>query len=544
MKCAQSIAHTTARKGHMRSNHTTCRQPGDVIRKIRYSIPTIIFLALFSTLALAQSLPNLALTRLNYTVTKRRVNPQGELKQKIDAVDKDLAEAARLGKTAEVRRLIAKGLTLLAGKDWTDVLDFSGSLVVRSDHLFIDSAKPAMVRVEQIYSPLLQLEGPLSARFSLCKPRIATGLEGMGVPLQGCDVIKELGKFDDVSRDLRESPFLAEVNLAGIADGPYLIQAQVFDGDRSLGFAALRVVLAKGLDDTLARIETEAPHLPETLRADALYPVEHVRNINQGRVEMGLFELAKELESTQQLLAAAKGGKDPFAGRTGEIKRHYSFAAAGEIMPYNVYVPTGYTPARAFPLVVALHGLGGNEDSMLSPFYKIPPLADQHGFIVVAPLGYRVDGGYGAFSGGRRSQFSEQDVMEVIKLVRQQYKIDDNRIYLVGHSMGGIGTWALGAKYPELWAALAPISGTGSPATVEKMRAIPEIVVHGDADDVVPVGGSRAMVGEMKKLGVDVKYIEVPGGNHVNVAGSNMAAIFDFFDTHKKGSSTAAGSTH
>ncbi|HEY6306385.1 MAG TPA: PHB depolymerase family esterase [Candidatus Angelobacter sp.] len=525
----------------MKHNSTALRQPGPTIRQIRRAIATFTLLALFPTLALAQSLPNLALTRLNYTVTKRRVNPQGELKQKIDAVDKDLADAARLGKTAEVRRLLAKGLTLLAGKDWTDALDFSGSLVLRSDHLFMDSAKPATVRLEQIYSPSLQLEGPLSTRFSVCKPRIQTGIEGLGVPLQGCDVIKEVGKFDDVSRDLREAPFLAEVKLSGIADGPYLIQAEVLDGDRSLGFAALRVVLAKGLDDTLARIEAEAAHLPETLRADALYPVEHVRNINLGRVEMGSFDLGKELAGTEQLLAAAKGGKDPFAGRTGEIKRHYFFAAAGEIMPYNLYLPAGYTPARAFPLVVALHGLGANESSMLSPFYRIPPLADQHGFIVVAPLGYRVDGGYGAFLSGRRGQLSEQDVMEVIKLVRQQYKIDDSRIYLVGHSMGGIGTWALGAKYPEMWAALAPISGYGSPATVEKMKAIPEIVVHGDADDVVPVNGSRVMVAEMKKLGVDVKYIEVPGGSHVSVAGSNMAAIFDFFDAHRKGQGAAAG---
>lgn len=525
----------------MKNNWTTRRQPGDVIREIRHSISAIFFLALFSTVALPQSLPNLALTRLNYTVTKRRVNPEGELKQKIDSADKELAEATRLGKTAEVRRLLAKGLTLLAGKDWTDVLDFSGSLVLRSDHLFVDSAKPATVRLEQIYSPLLQLESPLSARISLCKPRIQTGLEGLGLPLLGCEVMKELGKFDDLSRDLRESPYLAELNLAGMADGPYVIQAQVLDGNRSLGFAALRVVLAKGLDDALARVEAEAAHLPETLRADALYPVERVRNINQGRIEMGAFDLTKELDGAEQLLAAAKGGKDPFAGRTGDIKRHYFFAAAGEIMPYHLYLPAGYTPTRPFPLVVALHGLGANEDSMLSPLYKIPPLADQHGFIVVAPLGYRVDGGYGAFTGSRRGQLSEQDVMEVVKLVRQQYKIDDGRIYLVGHSMGGIGTWALGAKYPELWAALAPISGTGSPATVEKMRAIPEIVVHGDADDIVPVNGSRAMVAEMKKLGVEVKYLEVPGGNHINVAGPNMAAIFDFFDAHRKAPGTAAG---
>jgi predicted esterase len=500
----------------------------------------IAFLASLSTLTFSQSLPNLALTRLNYTVTKRRVNPQGELKQKIDAVDKDLAEATRLGRTAEVRRQIAKGLSLLAGKDWTDQLDFAGSLVLRSEHLFVDSAKPTTVRLEQIYSPSLALEQPLSVRFSLCKPRVQTGIEGMGTPLQGCEVIRELVKFDDLSRDLRESPFTASVYLQGTADGPYTIQGEVFDGERSLGFSALRVVLVKGLDEVLARLEAGAEHAPESLRADILYPVERVRNINQGRIEMGSFDLPKELSASEELLVPAATGKDPFAGRTGDIKRHYFFAAAGEIMPYHLYLPSGYTPSRAFPLVVALHGLGANEDSMLGPMYKIPALADQHGFIVVAPLGYRVDGGYGAFPSGRRGQLSEQDVLEVIKLVRQTYKIDENRIYLVGHSMGAIGAWVLGARHPEIWAALAPISGQGQPASVEKMRGIPEIVVHGDADDVVPVGGSRAMVAEMNKLNVEVKYIEVPGGNHINVAGSNMPAIFDFFDAHKKGTGAGA----
>ena len=54
--------------------------------------------------------------------------------------------------------------------------------------------------------------------------------------------------------------------------------------------------------------------------------------------------------------------------------------------------------------------------------------------------------------------------MQVLARVRQHYKIDDSRIYLMGHSMGAIGTWFLGAKYPDIWAALGTIAGTGSPA--------------------------------------------------------------------------------
>jgi predicted peptidase len=130
--------------------------------------------------------------------------------------------------------------------------------------------------------------------------------------------------------------------------------------------------------------------------------------------------------------------------------------------------------------------------------------------------------------------------MEVLRIMRAAYKIDPSRIYLAGHSMGAIGTWAIAAKYPDIWAAIAPFSGLGAPSSVERMKAIPEFVVHGDADPTVPVTGSRTMVAEMKKLGVDVKYVEVPDGNHVNVVAPNLAAMFDFFDAHAKKAVTSS----
>ena len=122
----------------------------------------------------------------------------------------------------------------------------------------------------------------------------------------------------------------------------------------------------------------------------------------------------------------------------------------------------------------------------------------------------------------------------MLQHVRQHYRIDENRIYLMGHSMGGIGTWKIAAKYPDIWAAIAPISGSGAPATLERIRHIPEVVVHGDDDATVNVSGSRTMVAKMKDLGIEVKYIEVPGGSHSGVVAPNLAAVIEFFDKHRK----------
>src|SRR5262249_41611548 len=154
--------------------------------------------------------------------------------------------------------------------------------------------------------------------------------------------------------------------------------------------------------------------------------------------------------------------------------RHYALDSAGEIMAYHVYVPTAYKPSQPMPLIIALHGLGGTEDSFFDSYGKqLPLLAEQHGYIVAAPLGYRVDGFYGwgvgtppADASTRRLQsLSEMDVMQVLANMRKLYNVDPSRIYLMGHSMGAIGTWRLAPKYPDVWAALGVFSGQGAPAT-------------------------------------------------------------------------------
>jgi predicted peptidase len=268
-----------------------------------------------------------------------------------------------------------------------------------------------------------------------------------------------------------------------------------------------------------------------------------MRQVNRGRLELRTFNPNRHFAEAEAVLNASRSGSDPFKTRTGDFKRHYLLESASEIMPYRMYVPTGYDGTRAYPLVITLHGLGGTEDAFFTGYGgAFPKLAEERGYIMASPLGYRVDGFYGWGVGNppadpvtrQVQERSEQDVMEVLLRVRQQYNIDPNGIYLAGHSMGGLGTWRIAAKYPDIWAAIAPFAGTGSPETVERMRQIPQHVVHGDNDRTVSVQGSRDMVARMKELGMTVQYIEVPGGGHGDVVPPNAKSMFDFFDKHRK----------
>ena len=509
-------------------------------------LPLIALALAIPSFSSAQALTSLQSVRVGYNTRKATVKPTGELKAQIDEIDKQLAEASRLGKNAELRRLMAKGTTLLAGRPWTDVLDYTNSVVLRTDHIVADSTKPYPVRLEQIYSPSIELTRSLTAHV-IVRQRPAPA-QGGAPPVPGA-VVKDLGTFEGVARDLRESPYALELDVHDVPDGTYQLNIEVLDSDRSLGTSTLLINLRKGLDDLVTRLEADAKKAPEDLRADILFPVDRMRNVNRAKIELRTFDPDKDFADAQTVAAAAREGRNPFVKKNGDFKRHYLLETAGEIVPYHMYVPTSYNASKPYPLIIALHGLGGTEDAFFDNYDKaFPPLAEQHGYIVAAVLGYRVDGSYGWGLGNppadpttRRTQdLSEQDVMHVLDLARKSYKIDPNRIYLMGHSMGGIGTWKLAPKYPDIWAAIAPFSGSGQPATLERIRTVPEFVVHGDNDPTVNVQGSRTMVAKAKELGIEVKYVEVPGGNHGSVVAPNFAGMFDFFDAHKKTAKSTA----
>ncbi|HUQ89946.1 MAG TPA: alpha/beta fold hydrolase [Vicinamibacterales bacterium] len=494
-----------------------------------------------TSLAFAQALPNISLLSVRYNSMKTAAKAEGELKAQLDEIDKAIADARRSGNMGEVRRQIAKGFTLLDKGTWTPQLDYRGSLALRSERIVIDSAVPYAMRIEQIYRPTIDLSTNLTTKVRIRKrvPPSSAPSAAEGKPAPGP---RELGTFDGVSRDLRETPYAIELDLAAVEDGPHVIEAEMFDGATPIGTVSLGVFLHKGLDAKLKALDTAAATASPAVRADVMFPADYIKNVNRGRIELADFNVGAEVARAESVLADARSGKDPFKSRTGDFERHYVLDGANEIMPFRVYVPKNYAPAKATPLVIALHGLGANEDSFFDSYAQLPPqLAEKHGFLMAAPLGFRRDGFYGSTMMGaadaaskRRAEYSEKDVLEVLRLMKAAYNVDESRIYLIGHSMGAIGTWALAAKYPQTWAALVSFSGTGSPALADNMKSIPQFVVHGDADNTVNVSGSRNMVAALKKLNANVTYVEVPGGSHTDVVVPNLPPAFDFLAAQRK----------
>jgi hypothetical protein len=165
--------------------------------------------------------------------------------------------------------------------------------------------------------------------------------------------------------------------------------------------------------------------------------------------------------------------------------------------PMLAKVPRGYTKAKSWPLLVVLHGLGDGP--------IIAPSIDS--MVQIGPFG-RGDMWYHGIG--------EQDVFECIEFAKQIFNIDPDRIYLCGFSMGGTGTFELGLKHPDIWAACAPVCGTmKNPDMVANGRNLPFWINTGSQDRVVPAKDSKRAYEKAVELGFEHwKYTEYEGMGH------------------------------
>ena len=221
--------------------------------------------------------------------------------------------------------------------------------------------------------------------------------------------------------------------------------------------------------------------------------------------------------------------------------RSYRFQETGELLEYAVFVSSKVKEGTKSPLVIALHGRGVPPTSIMR--FATGP-AERGGYIVAAPMGYNERGWYGEYESDRSTppqlrEYSEKDVMNVLSFMRAEFDIDENRIYIMGSSMGGAGALYLAVKHPDLWAAVAagapPIRRSSETiVNIAAIRHMPVMLVHGDRDALVTVEVSRRLANLMKELGMTYEYREIRGGSHPNAIDMGAPWMFSFFDRHAK----------
>jgi dienelactone hydrolase len=195
---------------------------------------------------------------------------------------------------------------------------------------------------------------------------------------------------------------------------------------------------------------------------------------------------------------------------------------------YTLQVPKDYDAFRTYPLVVGLHGggAGGKERDMVvgsgrAAMMKYGRQAAKHGWIAVCPT---------AIKAPWAATPNHDYLLTLIEEISLLYNVDRNRIYLIGHSMGGYGSFYFGPKHAEMFAAVAPMSGGGAGGSMKRLKdtATPIYIYHSADDSVCGVQGSRSPADALRSLGTDFVYTEVNGHGH-GIAPGVMTDIFDYF---------------
>jgi predicted peptidase len=172
---------------------------------------------------------------------------------------------------------------------------------------------------------------------------------------------------------------------------------------------------------------------------------------------------------------------------------------------YLLYLPPGYDrDDKPVPVVLFLHGKGDKLARMER--FGLPKQVERKKegrFILAAP---EAPGGRG---------WNPRDLAPLLDELEAKHRVDKDRVYVTGLSMGGFGTWSLAAAYPDRFAAIIPICGGGFPGSAKKIKDLPIWVFHGVKDDVVPIARSEAMVEALEKAGAkNVKFTKYSDAKH------------------------------
>jgi len=188
-----------------------------------------------------------------------------------------------------------------------------------------------------------------------------------------------------------------------------------------------------------------------------------------------------------------------------------TYTDSGGTMPYRMFVPKNYAVATKYPLVLFLHGVGENGTNNTAQLNNRANGAfvfaeqDANPSFMIAPQNWNGAGGWD-------SDVLRRQILAVIQKAQRDYNIDKDRIYVVGLSNGGAGTWNQISAYPWLYAAAVPICGWGSPS--DKMKDIPIWCFHAANDGTVGVASSDNAVAAVRNLGGNAIYTRYDTGGH------------------------------
>jgi len=297
--------------------------------------------------------------------------------------------------------------------------------------------------------------------------------------------------------------------------------------------------MEKDFNWRLAEFKLQAESFPPEAGLDPAVVREHGKDI--GEFFRNLFRWNLSLSNDPAILLAGlsemKTGGEPPVQRNSTYARDQEWwyglkKQTGDLRTdYYVHLPAGYDAdlQKKWPLILFLHGSGERgydinkvKDNGLPKNVDTEP---DFPFIVIAP------------QCSPDEWWSPPELNGLLDRMEQKYRVDLDRVYLTGLSMGGYGSWALATESPERFAAVVPICGGGDPDDAARIKDLPIWVFHGGKDPTVPIQQSQKMVDALKKLGSSVKFTIFPEAKHDSwTQAYAMPELYEWLLQQKRGS--------
>lgn len=197
-------------------------------------------------------------------------------------------------------------------------------------------------------------------------------------------------------------------------------------------------------------------------------------------------------------------------------------------LPYNIYFPKDYDGIKEYPLVYFLHGAGERGIDNRAQLTHIAPLLasdetqSKYPAILVFPQCPVNDYWASVDRSNNQWNYSEDDrptaaglkAEKLLDYVIEEYKVDKQRVYVNGLSMGGFGTYSILNRMPEKVSAAIAICGGANIKNADQFKNIPLQIFHGGEDAIVPVSLSRNLAKKLEHLSAPYEYTEYPKLGH------------------------------
>jgi len=224
-------------------------------------------------------------------------------------------------------------------------------------------------------------------------------------------------------------------------------------------------------------------------------------------------------------------GREAVAGLRGDVRIGYHSSVDESDQPFCLYVPFDYDPRSKYPLMVRLHGMWAQ---VAEAEWTIQSFEWDREFVRYSPRGSFVElYPYGRGNEGYR-EAGLQDVLDSMALAEELFAIDQDRVYIMGSSMGAAGAWRIALRYPERFAALCCVVGTYDHASIEKALELPVMFHYGGKDSRDRVTSPQETAELLGKMGGTVEVVGHPESGHRLETTDYQLSYYQFFARHRR----------